>query len=369
MRLFGDDSHAIPDPFLRRAYELAELGRGTTSPNPVVGCVVVSDGVIVGEGYHARAGGPHAEVVALEAAADRARGATAYVTLEPCNHHGKTPPCTQALIAAGVSRVVAGMSDPNTEVGGAGAETLRQAGIEVTFAEDPAPFAVQNEEWVHWLATGLPWVRVKTALTLDGHPALARDERVTLTGSEARGITMRLRAQSDAVVVGAHTAEIDDPSLLVRGDSGRPVASQPLRVVLARNAVPEASMFEDGHGRAVALLPREWAHAAPRGAEVLSYDARLGVRGALYALAREGVVSALVEAGPGMLTALWQTGLIDELVLYHAGGMAGAAAPPAFYGGPTAHGDDLDRPMVATEGARVGEDFVTVWRPRAARRT
>jgi len=187
-----------------------------------------------------------------------------------------------------------------------------------------------------------------------------------ISGAQARRLTMRLRAQADAVVVGAHTARVDDPSLLVRDEAGAPTQRQPLRVVLARNAAPDASLLHDGLGPAVALLPEEWAGDAPPGAEVMTYDGHAGVRGALAALAGRGVASVVVEAGPGMLTALWETHLIDELVLYHAGGMAGQEAPAMFYGKSNAQGDTLMPAMAGVECAVVGDDVVTVWRPRAS---
>jgi len=284
--------------------------------------------------------------------------------MEPCNHHGRTPPCTEALIDAGIAEVVIGMHDPNPAVNGGGAQRLRDAGVNVEFAEDSSAFREQNEAWLKWLATGRPWVRVKTALTLDGHPALALDERTTLTGAGALGLTMRLRAEADAVVVGAHTARVDDPSLTVRDAAGEPAARQPMRVVLARNAVPDVRLFSDGAGRAVALIPTEWAGEAPQTAESITYDGGEGITGALKALADRGVVSVLVEAGAGMLTALWETGHIDELVLYHAGGMAGADAPVAFYGKPTVSDGVLEHRMRPRECAVLGDDIVTVWRPR-----
>ena len=221
VRLFDEPSTRIADPYLARAYSLAEKARGATHPNPLVGCVVVNDDSIVGEGFHARAGEPHAEVIALQSAGPRAEGATAYVTLEPCNHTGQTPPCTTALIDAGVRRVVIGCSDPNPTVAGGGAEALRGAGVDVEFSENAHIFEDQNADWRSWAVTGRPWVSLKTALTLDGHATSDHDARTFITGEEARAVTMVLRARATAVAVGARTALIDRPHL----DLDRSVAS------------------------------------------------------------------------------------------------------------------------------------------------
>ncbi len=365
-RLFSDACAPVSDPWLRRACDLAERGRGTTSPNPLVGCVLVRDSVVVGEGFHERAGGPHAEVVALDAAGDAARGSTAYVTLEPCNHAGRTGPCAPALAKAGVGRVVIGMPDPNPSVAGGGADALRSAGIDVSFADDASPFAEQNVEWIRFVETGLPYVRVKTAVTLDGRPALAAGVRSSLTGEGARAVTMRLRSAADAVMVGAATVAIDDPALTVRTADGAPAARQPRRVVLARTELPPvaARLFEDGLGRALVLVPEE-AGGDPdleRVAHVVEFPIAEGLRGALRALAAHDVVSLLVEAGPRMLTALWGEDLIDELVLYHAGGMAGDTAPALFVGESQDDPASLQRRMRAVEAGLAGSDAVTVWR-------
>lgn len=361
MRLFTDDSSSITDPHLRRARELALRGTGTTSPNPMVGCVVVSGDKVVGEGWHERAGGPHAEVLALEAAGDAARGSTVYVTLEPCAHHGRTPPCTEALIAAGVARVVIGMPDPSETARG-GAEVLRSAGIAIAVADDPAPFETLNEGWLSLARSGLPWVTVKIACTLDGRVSERRGSRTTVSGDRSSEVTMTLRSRSDAVLVGATTALVDDPVLTVRDRDGSDVPRQPLRVVLARTTDPSpASLFRDGRGR-VALLAPEKAPVGdrlPPGAVRLSYAAAEGLRGAMRALAAHGCASVLVEAGPGLFAALWAEELIDELVLIHAGKVFGGSGVPLHEG--TVHTGAYRR-MTAVEAAVVGQDAVTVWR-------
>jgi diaminohydroxyphosphoribosylaminopyrimidine deaminase/5-amino-6-(5-phosphoribosylamino)uracil reductase len=367
-RLFGDACAVVADPYLRRALELARRGRPSTAPNPAVGCVLVRDSRVVGEGWHERAGGPHAEIVALTAAGGSARGATAYVTLEPCAHTGRTGPCAEALVSAGVEHVVIGLPDPNPTASG-GADVLRRAGVTVEFAEDPAPFADVNEEWLTVLATGRPFVRVKVALTLDGRPALAPGCRSALTGQSARELTMRLRSEADAVLVGTGTLAIDDCVLTVRDADGAPAARQPRRFVLSRTEQPSATarVFADGLGPASILLPDALdpdPALIAAGARFVAYDAAAGIAGALGALAADGVVSLLVEAGPRLFSVLASAGLIDELVVIHAGGLGGEEAPPLYVGESQEDPSTLVREYRAVEAGIVGSDAVTVWRPR-----
>lgn len=369
-RLFSDARTLVSDPWLRRALELAERGRGTTSPNPVVGCVLVRGDQAVGEGFHERAGGPHAEIVALEAAGQAARQATAYVTLEPCNHTGRTGPCAGALVRAGVSRVVIGMRDPNPGVAGGGAAALAAAGVEVEFAADPAPFEEQLIEWTHAVRHRRPFVRVKTAVTLDGRPSLAPGVRTSLTGSDARALTMRLRAAADAVMVGAATVAVDDPALTVRDADGVAASRQPRRVVLARTETPtaDARLFHDGLGRPLVLLPEETGTPEELAAvaELVTFPIADGIAGALAALATRDITSLLVEAGPRMLTALVEEDLVDELVLYHAGGFGSALAPCLFVGESQEAPETLVRHFRAVEAGLAGGDAVTVWRRSGA---
>jgi diaminohydroxyphosphoribosylaminopyrimidine deaminase/5-amino-6-(5-phosphoribosylamino)uracil reductase len=367
-RHFGDPYAVVADPHLRRACELAERGRGTTSPNPVVGCVLTRDGAVVGEGWHERAGGPHAEIVALQEAGEKAHGATAYVTLEPCSHTGRTGPCADALVRAGVERVVVGIPDPDLVAGG-GADVLRRGGIDVVFAEDARPFQELDVEWLHRARTGRPFVRVKTAVTLDGRPTLAAGVRSALTGEAARDFAMRLRSHADAILVGVGTIAVDDPALTVRDADGAPADRQPSRIVLTRTEQPAASarMFHDGLGPVSVLLPDaveldEDLLAA--GAVALPYATADGLRGAISALGRADVVSVLVEAGPRLLSALLAADLVDELILIHAGGFGGEGAPSLFVGEAQEDPSTLDRPLRAVEAAVIGDDAVTVWRPR-----
>jgi diaminohydroxyphosphoribosylaminopyrimidine deaminase / 5-amino-6-(5-phosphoribosylamino)uracil reductase len=272
---------------LERALELAERGRGTTHPNPIVGAVVVSDGEVVGEGWHERKGGPHAEVVALDAAGERARGATLYVTMEPCAHHGTTPPCTDAVLRTGVAKVVAGALDPNPEARG-GLDTLRAAGVHVELVDSFAARA-QNEAWRTWVSKRRPFVVLKLAQTLDGYVTVPGTSR-WISGPESRRRVHELRAQVDAVAVGMGTAHADDPQLTAR-DVG--ATRQPRRLVF-------------GHG------PSELeVRSGPLDAE-------------LRALADEGVQSLLLEGGPTIASSFLEGGLVDKLMLFVAPRVAGA---------------------------------------------
>jgi diaminohydroxyphosphoribosylaminopyrimidine deaminase/5-amino-6-(5-phosphoribosylamino)uracil reductase len=232
------------EAYLERALGLAERGRGLTSPNPLVGAVVVAEGRILGEGFHEGPGLPHAEIVALEEAGDGARGATLYTTLEPCDHFGRTPPCTAAIVGAGIARVVSAMGDPNPVVDGRGFAALEAAGIEVRTGVLAQEAARQNEAYVKHVRTGLPFVTWKMAASLDGKVASRDGTSRWITGEAARADVHRLRAAADAILVGAGTALVDDPSLTVRdpGYRGRP----PLRVLVdARGRVPETGHLFD----------------------------------------------------------------------------------------------------------------------------
>jgi diaminohydroxyphosphoribosylaminopyrimidine deaminase / 5-amino-6-(5-phosphoribosylamino)uracil reductase len=277
---------------LERALELAERGRGTTRPNPVVGAVVVRDGRVVGEGWHERKGGPHAEVVALRAAGERARGATLYVTMEPCAHHGATAPCTEAVIAAGLAKVVAGSRDPNPEAAG-GLEVLSAAGVQV---EDVGSFAAraQNEAWRTWISKRRPFVILKLAVTLDGRVALEGDRWIS--GEESRRYVHRLRAGVDAVAVGMGTVRADDPQLTARDVEAE---RQPRRLAFGRGPLPGGSELELLSG---------------------------GLDEELSALAAEGVQSLLLEGGPTLAESFLRAGLVDKLLLFVAPRIGGTGA-------------------------------------------
>jgi diaminohydroxyphosphoribosylaminopyrimidine deaminase/5-amino-6-(5-phosphoribosylamino)uracil reductase len=277
---------------MERARELAEHGRGTTQPNPIVGAVVVSDGEIVGEGWHERKGGPHAEVVALDAAGERARGATVYVTLEPCAHHGATPPCVDALLGAGVARVFAGQLDPKL-VSGGGLERLRAAGVEVELAGGELGFRCrqQIEEWRTWAVAGRPFVTYKVAVSLDGRVRVPGQRWVS--GEPARRLVHVLRAQSDAVAVGMGTVRSDNPRLDARDVA---VVRQPRRLAFGHGPLPEGSELE--------------LRAGPFAEE-------------LEALAADGVQSLLLEGGPRLAAAFLEAGLVDKLLVFVAPRISG----------------------------------------------
>ena len=316
------------DRFMRRALELAERGRGLTSPNPMVGAVVVADrGEIVGEGFHARAGGPHAEIEALRAAGSRARGATLYITLEPCSHQGRTPPCAPAVIAAGVARVVASIGDPNPQVSGTGFNALRAAGIEVVVGVGAAEAELQNRAFLTAMRERRPHVTLKAGMTLDGKIADLHGVSRWITGEAARRHAHRLRSESDAIVVGIGTVLRDDPELTVR--LGQPWPREPLRVVLdttARTPVgarliragrPSAAVIAVGAG---APEPRVRALAAA-GATVVSCgtrDGRVDLGALLGELFAREVRAVLVEGGGEVHGAFLDAGLVDRVAMFAA---------------------------------------------------
>jgi diaminohydroxyphosphoribosylaminopyrimidine deaminase/5-amino-6-(5-phosphoribosylamino)uracil reductase len=306
--------------FLERALELAERGRGTTNPNPVVGAVLVRDGEVVGEGWHERKGEPHAEVNAIAGAGDRAQGSTLYVTLEPCSHVGSTPPCTQAVIDAGVTKVVVGTRDPSAAAGG-GLEQLREAGIEADVADGELAFEArrQIEAWLTWVTKSRPFVTYKAAMTLDGRLTVPGSRWIS--GEESRRLVHELRAASDAVAVGMGTARADQPELTAR-DVG--AVRQPRRLVFGSGPMPDGVDLELRSG---------------------PLEEELGE------LAGEGVQSLLLEGGPTLATAFLQAGLVDKLLVFVAPKLAGA--------GPTLLGE-LDEPVELSrfETRRVGEDLL-----------
>lgn len=321
-----------PQSAMRRALELAALGAASTQPNPRVGCVIVRDGRVVGEGWHRRAGEPHAEVHALAQAGALARGADVYVTLEPCNHHGRTPPCVDALIAAGVARVHAAVVDSDPRTAGAGLARLQSAGIEVAHGLCADEARAQNRGFFSRLQRGRPWLTLKLAASLDGRTALANGESRWITGPAARADVHRLRAEAGAVLVGADTALADDPALTVRDWQPAAPASMrvPDRVVLdSRARVPAgAKLWADDGARRFWLTAEEGA--APDGVQRIAVArtaaGHLDLAAALRGLAQREVGELLVEAGPQLAGALIAAGLVDELIVYVAPTLLGADA-------------------------------------------
>ncbi len=320
---------------MARALRLAGRGAWTTRPNPMVGCAIAHGEEVVGEGFHQRAGGPHAEVFALQAAGGRARGATAYVTLEPCAHYGRTPPCALALIEAGVARVVAAMADPFPDVDGGGFTLLRQAGIavEVGLLADQA--RALNAGFLSRIERGRPLLRVKLAGSLDGRTAMANGESKWITGEAARVDVQQWRARAGAILSGAATVLADDPLLTARPEQGEFLP--PLRVVLdARLRTLECARVREGD--APTLYLHDPALTAPvlEGAEFaaspLQADGRFDLAAVMALLAARGINEVHVEAGPTLCGALLQAGLVDELLLYIAPLLMGDSARPLLAG-------------------------------------
>lgn len=319
------------EKYMARAFELARRGRFTTTPNPNVGCVIVRDGEIVGEGYHLRAGEPHAEVHALRMAGDRAKGATAYVTLEPCSHHGRTPPCADALVAAGVSRVVASMQDPNPEVAGRGLYRLKQEGIDVTHGLMHSEAEAVNLGFLKRMRTGFPYVQLKMAASLDGRTAMASGESQWITSAAARADVQRFRAQSSAILSSSATVLADDPSLNVRWselDSDtqslypQENLRQPLRIVIdSQNRVTPQHKLVNQPGETWLARLQADTQAWPESTQqwvVPGRNNRIDLVLMMMVLAKRQVNSIWVEAGAELAGALLQAGLVDELVVYMA---------------------------------------------------
>ena len=332
---------------MAHALRLAERGLFTADPNPRVGCVVVHDGEIVSEGWHCRSGEPHAEVHALRQAGARARGADVYVTLEPCCHHGRTPPCSDALIAAGVSRVVAAMEDPNPRVAGEGLVQLVRAGIRVETGILQSEAERLNVGFIRRMRHGMPWVRCKMAMSLDGRTALANGESQWISGEAARRDVHYWRARSSAVLTGIGTVLADDPALTARLEAERverqgcgAEVRQPQRVVLdSRLRIPEDArmlsqpgmtrIFASGAGEKAAVL--EAAGAIVEYAPSPSGAAGVDLAAVLRRLAQDGVNELWVEAGPTLSGAFLQAGLVDELILYVAPMLMGDGARGLFH--------------------------------------
>jgi diaminohydroxyphosphoribosylaminopyrimidine deaminase / 5-amino-6-(5-phosphoribosylamino)uracil reductase len=365
--------------FMARALKLARHGLYSTHPNPRVGCVIAQGEQVLGEGWHVRAGEPHAEVHALRQAGEAARGATAYVTLEPCSHHGRTPPCADALLAAGVSRVVAAMQDPNPQVAGQGLARLAAAGVVVRSGVLEGEARALNPGFIKRMEGGLPFVRVKLAMSLDGRTAMASGESQWITGPQARKAVQRLRARSSVVLSGADTLLADGARLTVRpeelglGEAEAALAAgrQPLRVLVdGRLRVPlDAPFFKAGPSLvACATVPMAQQVYAAAGAELLCVtgrDGRCDLVELLRSLALRGVNEVLVEAGPSLAGAFAQAGLVDEYHLFMAGTFLGSSARPLL-DWPLAHMAEAPR-LKITQMRAVGDDWQVIAVPAPAR--
>ncbi|MEV4628730.1 bifunctional diaminohydroxyphosphoribosylaminopyrimidine deaminase/5-amino-6-(5-phosphoribosylamino)uracil reductase RibD [Micromonospora sp. NPDC049523] len=343
------------DAAMRRAIELAARGLGSTSPNPVVGCVLLdADGELVGEGFHAYAGGPHAEIVALAQAGARARGGTAVVTLEPCDHTGRTGPCTGALIRAGVARVVIGVGDPNLVASG-GAETLRAAGVEVEIGVRAAEVEAGNIAWLTAVRRGRPYVIWKYASTLDGRSAAADGTSMWITSEAARMDVHALRGTVDAVIAGVGTVIADDPRLTARNlRDGSLAIRQPLRVVVdSSGRTPADARVRDGAARTWVVT------TADLGA---NKDDRVDLEALLAELYQRGVRAALLEGGPTLAGAFLALGLVDKVIGYVAPKLLGAGPAALADAGPRTISEVIDLDFV--DITQVGPDLRITALPR-----
>jgi diaminohydroxyphosphoribosylaminopyrimidine deaminase/5-amino-6-(5-phosphoribosylamino)uracil reductase len=337
----------FPNPgdetLMMRALALAERARGLTSPNPLVGALVVKDGAVVGEGYHARAGAPHAERIALTAAGPKARGATLYLTLEPCIHQGRTPPCVPALLEGGLRRVVVAVLDPNPRVNGAGAARLSQAGIEVSVGCLEEEARRLNRPFFTWVTEQRPFVTLKVAMSLDGKISSWNRASRWITGEEARREAHRLRSEADAVVVGIGTVLADDPELTVRLDP--PWQREPYRVIVDSHGrtPPSARVLSAGSPGRTLIAVTESAHAErvtalqQRGAQVLTLparDGRVDLTALAAELARREVTALLLEGGGELNAGFLEGGLVDRVAVFVAPMLLGGRDAPTPVGGP-----------------------------------
>lgn len=344
--------------YMAHALELAARGLCTTTPNPRVGCVIVKNGTIIGEGWHARAGEPHAEPIALQAAGAKATGATVYVTLEPCAHHGRTPPCVEALIKAKPARVVAALQDPNPQTAGRGFEQLRAAGIRVDTGLMEMEARELNIGFVSRMTRGTPWVRMKIAASLDGRTALADGQSQWITGAEARRDGHAWRARACAVLTGVGTVKGDDPQLTVREVA---TPRQPLRVVVDSRLQTPLTARVLGPGTLIAAagadVPRTVALRA-KGAEVVvlpNHEGKVELPALLQELARRGCNEVHVEAGHKLNGSLLDEDLVDELLIYLAPCLLGDTAQGMFHL-PPLQSLAQRRNVKITDIARIGDD-------------
>ena len=351
---------------MRQALALAEKGVGFTSPNPMVGAVVVKDGKVVGQGWHHKAGGPHAEVFALEEAGDNARGATMYVTLEPCNHHGKTPPCSHAVLNAGIARVVAAMRDPNPKAKG-GLEYLQENGVEIQWGVCEPEALKLNEFFIKHVTTGRPFVVSKCAATLDGRIATRIGDSKWVTGEESRAYVHQMRHAMDAIMVGINTVRMDDPSLTARLEKGK--GKDPLRVILdSRLSMdPNAKMLRQESDSGTLIFcgsqapEKKWEILQKNGAEIVQAPEMSGFLNLDFVcryLGQKGVSSLLIEGGGHVHSSALKSGIVDKLCLFYAPKiLCGDDGVPMFAGpGPDFMADCIELKDISLH--RFGNDIM-----------
>ncbi|MCG8649527.1 MAG: bifunctional diaminohydroxyphosphoribosylaminopyrimidine deaminase/5-amino-6-(5-phosphoribosylamino)uracil reductase RibD [Pirellulales bacterium] len=358
------------EPFMRKAIDLAKEGLGHVEPNPMVGCVIVRDQTVLGAGYHEHFGGPHAEVRALAACGEDAEGATAYVTLEPCCHHGKTPPCADALIKAGIQRVVVAMEDPFPQVDGGGLRQLAAAGIQVDVGVMRDEAESLNAAYLKRVGRGMPWVIAKWAMTADGRIATSAGESQWITGPASRAEVHRLRGRVDAIAVGMGTVEADDPLLTARPPGPRLAT----RVVFCKHRLPklDSRLVQSADAGTVLLVASPLVRATEpirrlrdRGVEVLDVDSAIRpqmILAALREFGRRRWTNVMVEGGSELLASFWEADQIDECHVYLGAKVFGGAAAPGPIGGQGV-GPIADAwPLEVTDVSRFAEDVRIVYR-------
>lgn len=355
------------DKYMRMALELAARGAGYVSPNPMVGAVVVKDGQVVGQGYHKVVGGPHAEVNAIDDAGENARGATIYVTLEPCNHHGRTPPCTRKILDAGIGQVVVAMADPNPHVAGGGNDFLISRGLDVTCGVCEAEAVELNEVFIKFTKTRQPYVVLKMAATLDGRIATRTGDARWVTGPKARAFVHRLRHQVDAIMVGVGTVMADNPELTTRFDSGEGV--DPVRVILDTHlgTSPEARLLNQSSSAETIIVcgpdaPDEnKKRLKDKGASILDLpleDQRIDLAALMVQLGARDITSVLVEGGAQVAGAILKAGMVDKVHFFYAPKILGGGDGVSMLAGqgPEMMGECL--PLNGVDVSRVGDDIL-----------